>query len=1190
MSSTPTPAQLRSELEQLVVTDLLGPSDPNEQLPGVRSPVREWYLVGMLAPKGTVVDPARNDGDDLTDDDDGTPGPDDRPAKVVLFPSSAGFTAAVDLSCTELSVSASWGRYEKIDNPDPTATGAHARLWQRHPAGGLEPVQLVEGDIGPIVLDPDQPDVVVRGLCRRTSRCWLVTLFLVNEQLPAKQNIDERWIFQIELSAAAPDDSPVFVGRQLALPDESADSDPELQHLDLLYRETVEFGTGHGVAVHAEVADGDSYRATSVRTAVIPRSEVAKVEAPTPDDPTLSTEQRDQLERDLMSNVVFDMEALSKLDGPGAVATLTPLADAYDHWLDRQEQRIASLGSSEAEAALVAVGDAREIARRLRLGIEILGQDTVAAECFAFANHTMWQQRLHTLVGFARRENPKLSLAEAETQVSAKPNWSWRPFQLAFVLVNLPSLTDPTHAERQLDTGTADLLFFPTGGGKTEAYLGLTAFTLAIRRLQGDIGGHSGEGGVGVLMRYTLRLLTSQQFQRAATLICACEVRRRELIAGGDSRWGETPFRIGMWVGGSVSANKHEDAARAIEDLRNTGWAKGAGPTALVACPWCGLELDPKRDAQSHPNLWRTLITCGDSRGRCPFTARRSDGEGIPVVSVDEEIYRLLPDLVIATADKFAQLPWQGQTTALFGRVTSKCSRHGFRSADLDSYGGHNEADKHPRVGDLPPATTSDCLPRRPPDLIIQDELHLIAGPLGSLFGLYETAIDEIASWEVDGKAARPKIVASTATIRRAEHQAYNLFCRRLAVFPPQVIDAGDSFFAVERPTSEAAGRLYLGVCGMGQRFKSVETRVFSTLLAAAQVLYERYGAAADPWMTTVGYFNALRELGGMRRMLDDDVAARLRRTERRGLKNRYLNEMKELTSRMHSSEIPATLDLLNVKFTGKPPEKGERWPVDVLLATNMISVGVDVPRLGLMTCVGQPKTTAEYIQATSRVGRDVDGPGLVVTMYNWARPRDLSHYETFEHYHQTYYRQVEALSVTPFARRALDRGLTALMVSSTRHSRREWNPKGAAQHVPVNQPEFEPIAQALIDRAALIGNNEAAEIVDTMTQSRRDKWAKQQQTQGVTLAYSRGRGDAVDLLQKPEAGPWTDFTAPNSLREVEPGTNLLLRADDPSDDPSAPYPDPPSDNDEAGEVLEAPTAMDEDPVDADVDPEAVDT
>jgi hypothetical protein len=406
------------------------------------------------------------------------------------------------------------------------------------------------------------------------------------------------------------------------------------------------------------------------------------------------------------------------------------------------------------------------------------------------------------------------------------------------------------------------------------------------------------------------------------------------------------------------------------------------------------------------------------------------------------------------------------------------------------------------------------------------------------------------------------------------------------------VLDAGDSFFAVERPVEETPGRLYLGVCGMGQRFKSVQTRVYTTVLAAAQVLYERHGAAADPWMTTVGYFNSLRELGGMRRMIDDEVANRLRRTERRKLANRYLDEkdIVELTSRVTSSDIPEVLDRLGVRFTGTKPGKGERWPLSVALATNMISVGVDVPRLGLMVVSGQPKATAEYIQATSRVGRDTAGPGFVITLYNWARPRDLSHYETFEHYHQTYYRQVEALSVTPFARRALDRGLTALLIAEARHTRADWNPKAAAQIVPVNQTEFDPIAASLEARAELIASKDAAHEVDALVKDRRDKWSKQQKSPGVTLTYARGRGDAVDLLQAPEAGPWTVFTVPNSLREVEVGANLQLREDDPSDDPDLPYPDPPTPADEDEDEDEpdltgerAPAAEDADEVDAGV-------
>jgi hypothetical protein len=353
---------------------------------------------------------------------------------------------------------------------------------------------------------------------------------------------------------------------------------------------------------------------------------------------------------------------------------------------------------------------------------------------------------------------------------------------------------------------------------------------------------------------------------------------------------------------------------------------------------------------------------------------------------------------------------------------------------------------------------------------------------------------------------------------------------------------------------------------------------VYTTVLAAAQVLYEKYSVAADPWMTTVGYFNSLRELGGMRRMIDDEVVNRVRRADRRGLAVRYVNEVAELTSRISSSDIPATLDRLGVAFTGAKPDKGGPYPIDVVLATNMISVGVDVSRLGLMVVSGQPKTTAEYIQATSRVGRDVAGPGLVVTLYNWAKPRDLSHYETFEHYHQTYYRQVEALSVTPFARRALDRGLTALLVSEARHTRSDWNPKPAAQHVPVLTPAFEPIVSSLHQRAALVATNVAADAVDQLIADRRDKWSKQQHAPGVTLAYARGRGGEINLLQTPESGPWTVFTAPNSLREVEVGSNLLLRQDDPSDDPAVDFLPPPAEPTDAEAT--PPAAEDADVVD----------
>jgi hypothetical protein len=564
------------------------------------------------------------------------------------------------------------------------------------------------------------------------------------------------------------------------------------------------------------------------------------------------------------------------------------------------------------------------------------------------------------------------------------------------------------HSERGVGPeALADLLFFPTGGGKTEAYLGLSAYTMALRRLQGTIAGRVGDEGVAVLMRYTLRLLTIQQFQRATALICACESIRRKALEHGDARWGKTPFRIGLWVGRRTTPNRTDDAVEAIKQARGNQFVGGGigTPYQLTACPWCGsaIEAGKHLDAQPYPHgAGRTLTYCGDKFGQCLFSKRQAANEGLPVVVVDEEIYRRLPTLLIATVDKFAQMPWKGEVQMLFGQVNGICDRHGFKSPEIEDSTFHAKS----KFG-LPSAKLQEHPALRPPDLIIQDELHLISGPLGTLVGLYETAIDKLCTWEVNGKPVRPKLIASTATIKNADVQVRSLFLRTVNIFPPPGLDVRDNFFSVQRePTEQEFGRRYLGICAPGRRLKAALIRVYVAYLCSAQSLYEKYGKRVDPWMTLVGYFNSMRELGGMRRLVDDDVFSRCRKQDRRGLAKRFFNGdyLAELTSRMRSEDIPQILDRLEAGFD--PELEGKRKeafktkdyknipkkPLDVLLATNMISVGVDVKRLGLMVVAGQPKATAEYIQATSRVGRTF--PGLVCTVFNWARPRDLSHYE----------------------------------------------------------------------------------------------------------------------------------------------------------------------------------------------------
>src|SRR5262245_20416847 len=908
----------------------------------------------------------------------------------------------------------------------------------------------------------------------------------------------------------------------------------------MLYRHCVEFAVGHGVSIHAEPCPGQCDRSTRLRSQVVPQYEVPKVTPPTAADiPALA-------------GLVLDMKVLADTPTAEFAARLRPLASAYEAWIAEQEGKLSQPDlAAFQQVGKVALQRCREALSRIRDGLKLLVQDESAAEAFRFANRAMWLQRIHTIYALARRRGEDADLAKIDADAG---NHSWHPFQVAFILLNLPGLTRLDHKDRTGDAdATADLLWFPTGGGKTEAYLGLTAYTLAARRLQGLVEGRGGEQGVAVLMRYTLRLLTIQQFQRAAALICACETIRRE----NPAKWGQTPFRIGLWVGQRTTPNTTDQSAEAIKQDHGHGKFKGGGsggsPAQLTNCPWCGCRLNPGRDIKvetSQRGRGRTLFYCSDLKGECPFSPRKSPDEGLPVLVVDEEVYRLLPSLVIATVDKFAQMPWNGRVGMLFGQVDAFCPRHGYCSPELTCGESHPKKDRWPAVRVQP------TKPLRPPDLIVQDELHLISGPLGTLVGLYETAVDKLCTWEVGGKKFRPKVIASTATIRKAGDQVHATFLRRVSVFPPQGTDVRDNFFSRQRPPSEAdPGRLYLGICSPGRRLKVALIRVYVAFLSAGQQLYERYGRHADPWMTLVGYFNSMRELGGMRRLVDDDVKSRLRKMDQRGLARRLVDSLDELTSRKSSTEIPEVLDRLEVTFDPAAEAKRKQLakskqfkdlpprPLDVLLATNMVSVGVDVNRLGLMVVGGQPKTTAEYIQATSRVGRKF--PGVVCTVYNWTRPRDLSHYETFEHYHATFYKHVEALSVTPFAPGAISRGLTALLVSCLRHQGTEFNKNESAQRLDRGHPAVQAAVELIARRAHLVGNGAAVEQqVRAELLERLDQWLAEAQKSagGRVLAYDEKKdGVTVGLLQRPSLGPWGDFTCLNSLREVEPTAGLVL-------------------------------------------------
>ena len=440
---------------------------------------------------------------------------------------------------------------------------------------------------------------------------------------------------------------------------------------------------------------------------------------------------------------------------------------------------------------------------------------------------------------------------------------------------------------------------------------------------------------------------------------------------------------------------------------------------------------------------------------------------------------------------------------------------------------------------------------------------------MGTMVGLYESALDELCSRVVDGKKVRPKIVASTATVRRAENQIRALFSRRAVdIFPPPGPDRRDSFFAETHPAGQSHPRLYLGVAAQGRSLKVVLLRTYLALLGAAQKAYEADGGKknpdnpADPYMTLLGYFNSLRELGGSRRIVEDEVSTRLtgyanrkRIGETEGLfANRTIAyEVVELTSRVRTDKVAEAKRRLALPFH-------EKDRVDVAIATNMISVGLDITRLGLMVVLGQPKTSAEYIQATSRVGRDPDRPGLVVTLLNIHRPRDRSHYERFAVFHESFYRTVEATSVTPFSPRALDRGLAGTLVALARLGHAPMTPpKGATEILQrAERPRLRRAGPLGPGRAAM-RTLEAAEAealrqrVRNRAKDLLDDWsqiAHDYQNQGTDLQYNPAEvGAAKPLLYEfldPELkmlhARHKQFRANRSMRDVEPSVNLWLR------------------------------------------------
>ncbi|MEW2293489.1 helicase-related protein [Streptomyces sp. NPDC006743] len=933
-----------------------GPEDRAEVLPH-DAPI-DRYLTGVLYPLASrerrIENAAEQDGPDAApvlarEDAEESGAAQEAGVSGDKRPSSMGLTFAIDPAISDaIVVSARAAVYEPTDadgNPVPARRAEARTVAEQRERWRRKELQLPEKTIDVTAPTPGEmidlvPDkVALHAIVRRpdpVTGTVTVTVTLINRQKVGERDLQDAFaLFQCGLTVWAADGSSAFVER----PAPDAAPDPEIATGRLLHRHAPTFAIGHGCAAAWDwnpspigVVDSTPAAVPEVRSEFVPSVEV------------LLTDSNPEIDSSSLS-----MLGLSEKSDSEVLAALEALATGYEDWIDRKSAEAEALADGPHERpARDQVDACREALGRIREGIELLRTKPDLMRAFRLANRAMADQRARSAwVKDGRAGSPDPSAGR------------WRPFQIAFVLLCMAGIDDPAHEDRQI----SDLLWFPTGGGKTEAYLGLIALTSFLRRIRRGADG----GGVTVLMRYTLRLLTLQQFERAAILLCAMEHMRRRTPELGDE-----PFSVGMWVGRSATPNTLAEAASRLDELRADLDKRLAteNPVQLHACPWCGTRLDA-RDYEADEDAKRMHVRCPGAE--CDFS------DGLPVHLIDEAVYDARPTLVIATVDKFASMPWRPATSALFNR--------------------DDPADGTP-----------------PPELIVQDELHLISGPLGTLTGLYETAVDALAD--------RPKVIASTATIRRAADQGLHLFARKVRQFPPAGLDSRDSWFAVETPREEKASRRYVGLLAPGTSQSTLLIRTYATLLHRAMHA-DTDDKVRDAYWSLVGYFNSLRLLSAAELQVHDDVVAYLELlAEREGVAVRSVANYSELTSRIDASEIPTRLKGIEKRL---PDEDA----VDVLLATNMIAVGVDVDRLGLMAVMGQPQTTAEYIQATSRVGRA--HPGLVAVMLNAARARDRSHYESFQHYHSALYREVESTSVTPFSARARERGLHAVIVALAR-------------------------------------------------------------------------------------------------------------------------------------------------------------
>ena len=1027
----------RDELVAYLRANLIGPCGGDaEQLREL--PYRR-YLMGTLYPQEAAYGvPTIDDHEDATGGSTRDEVADD---PLVLanewLPSSLGVSVFLD-GVPEVNVCATVATYSTVGRSQ----------WQRDPDVVFEtrmtPPSLPARSRSETNLEFAGGRAAIRATWRPFGDGWLATFTVVNTRTQSDGDgaqIDpEDCLYQVRIKLSSPADTLAEYPRA-----DASLHDPEEDELAMLYRRDKVFAIGHGCA--ADWCTGAN--GLEVFSSLMPEYDLQGL--------TFELEGDDS---------VLDLHFLADqaIETADLQASLRAFVDRYDEWIRTLRNSNEDLAPWMEEAASRNLARLRMTADRMRSGIDALDDPSIR-QSFALTHQAMLMQMCHSseALGGTRRSVADAIKPTADYGAQAR---RWRPFQLAFLLLVLPGLADDEHEDREI----VDLLWFSTGGGKTESYLAAAAFSMIHRRL--TLGSRG--GGTAVITRYTLRLLTTQQFQRAATLICALDVIRREESAPPSLNQG--PFSIGLWLGDEVTPNRWSKALDLVQGMLED--PEPRNPFQLETCPWCGTEIIPTVGSEDSQDFG-VRATSTSFEFFCP-NQQCEFHEELPVVVVDEELFKRPPTFLLGTVDKFARLAWEEGAGNLFGSGTTA-----------------------------------------PPSLIIQDELHLLSGPLGTLTGLYERAIDNL----IRLRGGAPKIIAATATIRRADEQVRRLFAREVAIFPPAGLSADNSYFS--RTDKESLGRRYVGVMAQSHTATTTTVQVASSLLLAPGEL-ALPEPESDAYWTLVAYHNTLRELGRSVTNFRDDVPEMMRARAKDSATARVLDaeSVVELTGNVSGHQLPKILERLGL--SSDDPEG-----VGVLATTNMLSVGVDIPRLGLMLVHGQPKTAAEYIQATSRVGRS-DVPGLVVAMLSATKPRDRSHYEGFRGFHQSLYRHVEPTSVTPFALPARERALHAVLVILVRHAA-GLSSNDAATGFDPELPAIRRVTEALKDsilRSDPDDGPAACADVERLVQDWADR-AKTESNARRRLFYNSGSKTHASLL-KNFGATGEGWETPQSMRNVD--------------------------------------------------------